>query len=392
MSPSMVLQLKRSAFALVIVSTATGASHADAQSGPCPARWSLAFERTYDDSPAPLTNPGDVTVTAKQEIVVAESDEPVLKVFDSNGQLVKRLGRKGDGPGEFREVINLLGFGDSIWAYDPVHRRATFCRTDGKVGRIVNFRAPGTAPRLGPAYPFGEGYFALASLNSAEVIKPVGYGRRILRLSASGVVERDMMAPLIMRGYYAHLELPGEASVFILLPVPTVDRALVAERGLFAVIARGVVDTRTGARSIRVTRIRPGGDTVFSKALRVERAPVERSFVEQHQERLAKALRNRFPSELAARRAVKQVTNSGPAHFSPVNGLLLDAESRIWIRTTLARNHWIILNASGMAVTCLDAPLDVRIVAAAGGKVWAIKTDSDDVPSLERFAVVNAKG
>ncbi len=50
--------------------------------------------------------------TVSTHVVVA--DKTRLKVFDTNGQLVNVVGRRGGGPGEFTQIIGLCTFNDSI--------------------------------------------------------------------------------------------------------------------------------------------------------------------------------------------------------------------------------------------------------------------------------------
>ena len=64
---------------------------------------------------------------------------------------------------------------------------------------------------------------------------------------------------------------------------------------------------------------------------------------------------------------------------------MVDNDNRIWIRTTLARNRWLVLNPDAAPLACLDAPTDVRITAAAGDRAWAIHTDADGVQALRRY-------
>jgi len=352
----------------------------------CPATWTLTAPLTYDDSDAPLVRPRDVVITSNGTAVVSESDEPVLKVFSRDGRSVRTWGRRGDGPGEFREVTGLLSSGDSVWAYDGSHRRGTFYRNNGALGKEVTF-AQRSAPEIGPTFPLGDRYLGLATLYSAALAAPGGSQRRVLLVRTSGTIERDLVQPLLIRGYNTQLRLPGEGSMFLPLPVPLMDRVVVAEGGASAVVARGAFDNRSGSRRLRVTKLDADGDTIFSKTILIGPAPVTTTYLDDHQHNLVKAIVQRFPSELAAKRAVQEAMKTNASQFYPVNGLIADNDGRIWIRTTLARNDWLVLGSSGAVLACAQAPVDLRLVAAAGRSVWAIKTDSDDVRFPQRFEI-----
>lgn len=69
---------------------------------------------------------------------------PSIWVFDPRGAFVTRLGRDGDGPGEFREVSGVLpARGDSIIVFDWVHRRMTVFSPDLRFVRTAPTGVPG---------------------------------------------------------------------------------------------------------------------------------------------------------------------------------------------------------------------------------------------------------
>jgi len=69
-------------------------------------------------------------------IVVADRVVPTLRFFDSTGRERVRVGRHGDGPGEFRNVSWLGRCGaDTLFAYDPTNRRMTVVTTAAHVVR-----------------------------------------------------------------------------------------------------------------------------------------------------------------------------------------------------------------------------------------------------------------
>lgn len=74
--------------------------------------------------------------------VAAEESGPRLLFFDPAGRVKASIGRRGDGPGEFR-LPQLLGHrGDTVWVYDYVHSRVTRFDADGVLLGIVNLTPP----------------------------------------------------------------------------------------------------------------------------------------------------------------------------------------------------------------------------------------------------------
>lgn len=80
---------------------------------------------------------------ASGDIVVADVKANELKLFDSTGYFVRRIGRQGDGPGDLRSVSRLLaGGGDTILVYDGIAGRVTGMDRKGTVLLMYNVAQP----------------------------------------------------------------------------------------------------------------------------------------------------------------------------------------------------------------------------------------------------------
>jgi hypothetical protein len=78
-----------------------------------------------------LLQPRDLTLTADGTLLVSESNDAHVKVFDAQGRYLRRIGRNGEGPGEFR-VGFLAARADTLLVQDPQTGRAsTFRISDG---------------------------------------------------------------------------------------------------------------------------------------------------------------------------------------------------------------------------------------------------------------------
>lgn len=70
---------------------------------------------------------------------------PAIRVYDERGRFQRRIGRVGDGPGEFRSPSFVwVGNSDELIVYDPALRRITYFGIDGGVLRTVRYRAGGS--------------------------------------------------------------------------------------------------------------------------------------------------------------------------------------------------------------------------------------------------------
>lgn len=83
-----------------------------------------------DGSPGELGQPQSIAVDGEGRIYVVDSKPAVIKVFSPEGQLIRTIGREGEGPGEFR-----IGFiavqGDRLVLHDPRIGRTSVYDTSG---------------------------------------------------------------------------------------------------------------------------------------------------------------------------------------------------------------------------------------------------------------------
>ena len=69
-------------------------------------------------------------------IVVASAGTPALRYFEVDGRLAATVGRQGDGPGEFRNLVLLRPLrSDSLLTFDATQQRATIFDAEGRVAR-----------------------------------------------------------------------------------------------------------------------------------------------------------------------------------------------------------------------------------------------------------------
>ncbi|MFC1529213.1 6-bladed beta-propeller [Gemmatimonadota bacterium] len=94
-----------------------------------------------------------------------------IAVFDSQGEFIKRIGRSGDGPGEFRSLSVQRVTGDTISIFDFQNQRTTLLNLDGT---LIEVRRP-TDQGMLVGFDHGPGgTFLLRGITGSED-GPVGY-------------------------------------------------------------------------------------------------------------------------------------------------------------------------------------------------------------------------
>jgi hypothetical protein len=120
---------------LVVVDTLPNGAVRTISSAPTEAgQWRLTLLHTVqpaEGDSGELQQPQDLALTADGTLLVSESGDAHVKVFDATGRYRRRIGRNGEGPGEFR-VAFLAARGDTVLVQDPqVARASTFRISDG---------------------------------------------------------------------------------------------------------------------------------------------------------------------------------------------------------------------------------------------------------------------
>lgn len=92
-----------------------------------------------------------VTAIGDSQLLVVDRDYHRLTFFDTDGRLVRTVGREGDGPGEFRFLARFARCGDSLVVQDIERDSWLVIGQDGEVARQFKPATPGNA-RFGTPY------------------------------------------------------------------------------------------------------------------------------------------------------------------------------------------------------------------------------------------------
>ncbi|MCJ7578902.1 MAG: 6-bladed beta-propeller [Candidatus Aminicenantes bacterium] len=88
-----------------------------------------------------LFNPRLSLVDDNENIYISETQDQVIKIFDSDGEYIKTLGAKGNGPGEFQRIWNIGATKDGeLVALDSSARRTSFFDSSGQFLNSFNWK------------------------------------------------------------------------------------------------------------------------------------------------------------------------------------------------------------------------------------------------------------
>jgi hypothetical protein len=335
----------------------------------------LARPLLTGDSSAELTFMAGVDVDSRGLVYIADVSEVV--VFGPDGRVQRRVGREGDGPGEFRSfaALSILP-GDSLFVYDTELRRATVFR-------------PHSAE---VAYTFrlgGEDY-AFPSL-----LRPVGGTRTLVGLFRTAMGDprgAETQRRDVVRVYNADGSLRRDS--VLTLPEPErleMDADQVhgfffprfARRELVDVGPDGrVYSAWSDAPRVEVYDVdgRPAG--TFTARVDARPLPLTEGDLDS-----AATLMIQPPF---TRGAIVQALRERWSTWPLLEGLLVDDRSRVWLkqRTGPAATTWMAFLQTGERVGSVSLPANVHPRLIRGDRVYAAVVDEVDVPTLVVYQLV----
>lgn len=317
----------------------------------------------------------DIGVDDQGRIFAADVMGAHVLVYDPAGRFIRRIGRSGRGPGEFREPMRLLLREDTLLVWDPVAWRITRFDTSGTVlgttapprpaqfGQVpdVRFTAAGGLMQLGfDRYQTG--------LETA-----LGNRARAVVRGPNSIERWDDSAP----SWEVLTEVAG-LEVYVDMEAGRIQDVAFARRPLWAPAANGDV-WHTDSGEYTVSRFTPDGARICTLALNLQNPPVtaaERDAYYQGAdltaptpERVARAQRDREALPV-------------PAEKPPLARLLVAADGPVWVGRTPATGpsadsaEWDVLDPAGAWLAVSRLPIGFIPHRVVGERVYGVERDS----------------
>jgi hypothetical protein len=338
-----------------------------------------------------LEPPPILAVAPDGRVAVPQIGSAEVMVFSPDGDLLARLGGRGDDPGRFQHVSILGWRGDTLWVADQILYRVTSFppddrpRTHGQPGGPLHrarLRVPIpllgvdwlTARRLSPRTSGGEPIEELLRTDSSwETLRPlVTVGERrprvVVVLEDGGGVMTDLQ-PFSEHPRFALS--PDGNGVVVVRPEP--DSASPSEGAYF------------------VTRIDVHGDTLFHVRRRVERRPISaaaRHAVIGHYASHP-SLTDRLPTEEERRDLVRGALLL-PEHHPSVPEVVTATDGRTWLRGVddwEGPVRWEVLDERGNLERSVLVDRNVRMLAPDSGGGWGVILEGWGRARLVRYSM-----
>ncbi len=370
------------------------------------------------DPNAGFSRIGNIAVDQDGQVYVFEVQDVRIRVYSSSGRLVRTIGRRGSGPGEFEQGAKIGVTGDTVWAYESLGGTGTislFKRQDGTLIAttvIEGVQVPGRGRSnllLQPSEMRSDGNFvsggyATAMMRNAPAtgIGPADTLRvpRILFSARGAVVDtlawrREPPAKVLPPVQYVTSVANNQRAV----PRPFPD----AEISAYFVDGRFAVQRPTpqsaAPATFRVIREGVRGDSIYNRTYRYRPAGYSSEVLDDIAASslrstgiaiVAGAVQQQVADTTAStRRAIRQAM-SFPDFQPPVQNTFVGVDASIWLRREEAKSptqRWDLLDPQGNPRGRVNLPVRLRPAWSNGDVLWGVLPDNDDVPWLVKFRI-----
>ena len=307
-------------------------------------------------------------------IAVADRQSPIIRIFDAKGLLLRKLGRNGEGPGEFRGIAQLFVAGDTVTGFDSRLLRLTHYLASGALVGTQPVRTAGDG-RVHISGRLSNGSWLVTTPHSPNWSNGPGVYRDTLRV---GLLPASSNGAVRWVG-----DFPG-ASLFAYMPAQS--KALWSVGWLFfapTTLVGSVADTIiVGDTAIpELWYHRPDGRLVRRVTIPID-APPDLS---QHRA----AARTEALAQQGANKGYVEASYKAERPAPYYRNFLATPDGQLWVQLFEERPsapiHYVILDAAGRITARVSLPPRTRVISVQSPWVLVALRDANDV---ERLGIV----
>lgn len=370
---------------------------------------------SVDDPDVGFATIGSVDEDRDGNLFVFESQARHLRVYGTDGTLLRTMGRPGQGPGEFRSTPRFGVVGDTVWTFQGFPRLLALFDREGNLlhtARIEGLTIPLQGGMNGVSLPHvmrEDGRFvsdmslfmsnrgATSTGNNDTVQVP-----RVLFDASGNVVDTlgfSMRPPPPERPRFDFVEIGSQR---YMVPTPPTDAPLDVTFDDGTVVVTRATATSAEPAAFTVTRLDFAGDTVVHRAYSYTPKPFGEAALDSLAMRSLSgvggivafidgaAVRTEPPDDIDAALGLMRTRMSFPAFQPPVQAWFSGADGSVWLRREemgADTYDWLIIDPAGELRGTVTLDREVRPVWASGDEAWLIEPDELDVPWLVKYRI-----
>lgn len=345
--------------------------------------WSISSEQ------ADLSPIGSA-VAVGSELYLAQPDDHQVVRFDTGSHDKLRIGRDGEGPGEFRQVLGIGMFGKRVWAVDMQRVRVSIFNPDGKL--YQTFPLPG-AITTRSVEAIGRGFFLYGMPSMSGLVgiyfvqQPPGLSRWEFARDSTNIafVSIDRTGKLVRHLGWTHSNtkcmapVPGTGGRRA-LPILFCHPALfMASPGGDLIAIVNPASAEGNRQEYSIVEVNSSGDTVLLTSVRVSPPPVSTEARDSAMNALQTKLSH--PLDFDKVRVLD--------HRAGVVGMTMQDNGELWLQVSTAHTGqcwWRVVEKGDLdGELCL--PVGRKLLAVAGNLAWLEELDSDGLSGLGAYRV-----
>lgn len=339
-----------------------------------------------------LTQVFDLQVGSAGEIIVGDAQEARLFVFNAAGRLLRFLGKRGYGPGEFQTPKAMGWLGDTLWVTDEAQLRVSFFDLERATLGSARISGPAIPPGLPrpPNHFLSDGSVVLEpQVGSQELVKTRAITEiPVWRLTRQGVI-LDTLARLPIGYRVVYLPI-GPRELYSSHPLPMVPLWKAASAGQFLVFVDLPIVRNAERGAIRIHYRKPNGEPLRTVHLPFDPQELPTTVTDSILESIANGLSKALPERPAAStlRSILRQRITFPQFRPPVTRLVIGKDSTVWLRreeTGAPTTRWDVLDWSGTHIASCELPADLVVFQAQRTALWGVMPDKDGAPQVLRY-------
>jgi hypothetical protein len=346
---------------------------------------------SLDDGHTALTPVGAVLLDRRGRLYVQQAQDPGFRVFGSRGEFLQTIGRRGDGPGEFRSM-NAVGWqGDALYVIDNTLSRVTLFSQDGEVLDDFPLKLRGGG-RAGFPTPWG----LWADGRVVFRTQPARQSEGQAHVSHTILFDRlGQVADTIVSTVWPNLTFSaaGSSGPFTAnQPFSSRSAFALAPDGKSLVLIEWDPDDESPNPEFQVRRWAVPATGNFHRSFAFEPHPIPATVIDSVVERLAsRTIEGRGPlfrNPVAGARVVRRSIYI-PRYSPPVTYITIGMDGTIWLRMgevdDEGRAQWRVLSGAGDSLRTIYLPAEHRVVAADGRFLVVLARGEFDEPYVLRY-------
>lgn len=339
-----------------------------------------------------------MTVDRTGRMFVLDGAEQRIYVVAPRGDLIRTLGRRGGGPGEFEDARWLSLLRDTLWVVDVVANRVTAFATSGDFGATSFLVTPTITGRSftavvgivdGGFITGGRPPSALGFVQDAFALWFATRGGASLNVIATTPVRSS--APFLFLSY-TNARGTGRALAKTQSFQPFADAPISSVgsdgKGVWLLQRPSVVTETRAALVLLELSLR--GDTLRRRPLTYDPVPITDADFNRVIDSIARPQKvPDYPTLFPDRQMIADSVVR-PRFWQPVSSMLMGGDGSIWLRMNgrpPQQNSYWLLTSEGVPESIVTFPVGFVLLSANRNQAWGWRADANGVPMIERYRI-----